>query len=503
MGVVLPSRGAVVVEPVKAEHELWTLRLSLERSGDRSLVVFAVDHGSTEIFSERIDTSALGLPDRVDDLASDRPAPNFTVPSSIVDSLAGFLRGAGFTPPLWLQFSQQCGYLAIVPWEIQLAALGAPILRLPYFALPPVVAAEPLHVVIVASAPVAKDPPPLEGLVLDTVSAFKNSVTLPCSIDVFVDAASHDGFATGFASDPLVRVPDPTGAPTDVPGATRTIPSGTAIVSPWLLWVLDTLGSQPVDIVAFVCPGYFAGDQGALALAEAPVRNRDTSLARFIGAEELTAFLRQTGAWAVQLTDVTENAWGIGLRLLVDDIARRRPGVALLRNPSTVTVAELTATWQYLLRTAGEPLASATAVYCHPDIAASAVDWASVVSTTSDFVKHAVTTFTLGDAGEVSASPAPEPAWFVSAQRYLEEQAGQLLGPTTSPGDDDLGLATIGDLGGLSFADFGSGVKKSAAWSSLSTSRGDDTLAAEAGVADALKFVAEALAPSDVERPLA
>ena len=84
-----------------------------------------------------------------------------------------------------------------------------------------------------------------------------------------------------------------------------------------------------IDVAHFINHGFRMGDQGALALAESPLLNRDRRSARFVGADELNLFLDQIGAWGALFSAPLYNYSPIGLRLLADKLSLLRPGTVM------------------------------------------------------------------------------------------------------------------------------------------------------------------------------
>jgi hypothetical protein len=504
MGPVLPSgrKWAAVTALMTLAQQDWVLKIGLEAQSATSAAMFVLRHGAEEIFGIRIDTADLGLHGGVEQMmATYEESPLWSVkPSVVVDQLSRTFRDAASKGPLWVEFGEPCGYLNVLPWESMLREIGVPILRRPYFAVPSVVMVDPLRIVVIASS-LPNESVPLRTIVSGTVAAMQDATNPDCVVDVFTIEAEYDSLREAFASEPNVTVHDPAGAPTNTETATQSLSGASPIISPWLRWVRQSM-EDPVDVVVFACRGYVSVDQGTLAVAEAPSGGDPDSPARFIGTEELAAFLQEVGAWGVELIDAIPGVSSLGLRFLVDQLARARPGVAVLHDRAHVNDQQFASAWRFLVGTNEEMPISDLIVYCHPALVANAVDWGSIVEAMTDTVRNIVNAYTLADDQQpASSSAAAQPAWRASAQRYLEGQIAQLLTTPGVPASDALGEQLNSLLIETGWRDLFPELSSAGA-TSLSTSPGDDVIAASAGAADALKFVADVLGQVDLGEPL-
>ena len=91
----------------------------------------------------------------------------------------------------------------------------------------------------------------------------------------------------------------------------------------------DALAGRSIDLGHLIAHGYLSGESAALSVAESPLENLDRKLPRFIGPNELGAFLAQTGAWGCALTSPLHNYSEMAHRLLVTPLANLRPGPIL------------------------------------------------------------------------------------------------------------------------------------------------------------------------------
>jgi len=235
--------------------------------------------------------------------------------------------------PLWLQLKGDCGNLALVPWERLLQPkLEVPILRLPYFDLKPFSSTSScLDMVLCASSPETKVALPVESLLVPFIhSLLEAKLREKVVIHFFTDAQIFHNLQNilpnelATADGSGMRLHNPEEAPIDQitqpsGGRTRDLPN---LESPWLRWVVDTLRGRSVEVVHFLCHGYLATDQGALAFQNSPVPSSEGELASFVGPQQLAAFAQHLGAWAIGFSSPQNNYSGSGTRLLADQLPR-------------------------------------------------------------------------------------------------------------------------------------------------------------------------------------
>jgi hypothetical protein len=364
--------------------------------------------------------------------------PPFTMPAERVGELRDAL-GSRSQPhePLWLQLEVPCGTLPLLPWERLLTIpLGVPIMRMPYFAVPSAANPGPVDIAVCASSPQAKSQIPIE-LVKDVLTELQAGAPGDTTIHLFVDGESY-GWASSHAG-PGVHVYDPAKAPpalftmpryvtddeADEPEATADSRSD-EIRNPWLRWMLSEIGDRGIDAVHFVAHGYLAVEHGMLALAESPVRNRETHWARFVGPRELSAFLTRCGAWIAGMTAAPMNFSAMGLRLLADQLARVRVGTVLLHEAqSPADIPAIKHIYGSLLGTfeqATPPeLAQHRAVYCHP---AQTGD-VSTLETINSHLQQC--TLAGAQSGRRQTESSATPTWMLATQRAMEHSVAELV----------------------------------------------------------------------------
>jgi hypothetical protein len=446
------------------------LELRLEPPGKLDQVVLELKVEEQPVLGPlRQPAAGLGLPDPLEHGRTAGLEPSARLEPKLLEQLTVAV-GERRLATVWLRFGSPAGYLPVVPWERLLsAALEVAVLRLPYVELPPVTPRDTLTIALCASAPppggsgglsseartqarggpgrAERSPPvdtrawPVPELVELCVEASLAARAGRVAIEVFAGAADADpirervGRGGAGGATPRVTVHSPEGEGRDALAEGSAGAEG----NPWLAWMAAALAGRSVDVAHFVCPGYLSAGQGALALAESPLRNSDHAWGRFVGVTQLAAFARQVGAWALHLTAPLSDRWVTGLRLLADQMARHRPGPVLLHEPAGRPGAldELAAACRILygeedqLLALGYPWSSGgLLLYCDSGLLAGTREWEQLATFASPAVTEAMDKHTLAGGGAVRTlieSPEPTPGWLASNQRYLEQCSGQLL----------------------------------------------------------------------------
>ncbi len=256
-----------------------------------------------------------------------------TLDDTVAQWLRERIRGYAIPDSLWVRLIRPTGGLHLVPWERLLEPLlDIPVLRLPQLPSAALRAVDDLDVAICASMPEAKTPFPLPVLVAAAVEAVQ-SIRRPRAVaHVFVDAgafAEVRAVLQGFPAD-RVRLHDPTEAAGLDPAPQGRPDQAGEIESPWLAWMARALGGTTVDVAHFLCHGWPGDGTGALAFAESSLVNRDHWWARFVGPQQLSAFLDRVGAWSLVLGSPPGNFSPAALYALADQIGQLRPGPLLL-----------------------------------------------------------------------------------------------------------------------------------------------------------------------------
>jgi len=364
-----------MAEHIRNTHELATIRVRL-RPGRSGLALSFTSHlGTRELERRDVPGESVGLRPELSVRAYHGAV--FEMPEHVRGPLVGSLL-AEVAPdePCWLEVGASAGHLGVVPWERYFQpALGRPLLRVPNFLADPIFLRERLRAALVVSSPAAKTPFPVEAYARSVVESAQSAVPQGTELHVFADLAAFHGLRSLGKAPPghSVVVHDPQeAAGHGESGTLFTTPPPNSpearLESPWLRWIRGTLGGQALDLVHFVCPGFFRRDQGALALGRAPGTNEDTRWSHFVGADELIVFLDLVGAWAAGFTPPYENVWAIGLRLLTDRLAWQRPGPLFVHDVEHGAPQEIVDVYRYLFAQGDQepPRTANLSLYTHP-----------------------------------------------------------------------------------------------------------------------------------------
>ena len=420
-----------MAEMLKQQYGLTALKLWLDtgRYKDAPIVRFELQ-GKTGRSLETLHewscyAKEIGLPYRLDRRSAEGEGPYFSLPKRLIHELGEAIWDlTERREPLWLHLVKPYGYLGIVPWEklLHLEGLSNPVLRLPDFIVPPPrETRRALDVVLCISTPVSERNFPavqyLEVVSRQILRAAKRKVRL----HIFMDKRWRH-FGHGADLGPDVRFYDAEkAADYSVPRATSNIrDQDERVENPWLLWMRDALEGQSVDVVHFLCHGYFANDRGAIAVSESPVLNKDKEYARYIGPAELTTFLTQLGAWAVGFTCIPNNYSRVGLRALADTIGQLRPGSVLHHNLADDPHAKaLGEAYRFLFSPEPEEpfvVPGDLFMYCQPHRVRGAMGAPTLISD-----------FDLGlppespDISDIFEHEERVPSWLAASQRFLEQ----------------------------------------------------------------------------------
>lgn len=353
---------------------------------------------------------------------------HFRIPDHIKTALKSVVPTDG--EPLWLSLAQPYGYLPVVPWErLFHPLLPVPLLRLPYADVQPVVSRESLDVILCGSFPLAKQNWSPEMVIERFVGQMPTSLPLQTTFHVFADAAVQSvlrAYRDRFSSTYQIELYDPEKAADYAVPAQSNDPDapGDRLENPWLLWMRDSLAGRSADVVHFVCHGFLGRGQGALALAQSPVRNDDQFLARFVGARQLATFLDQIGAWSVVFSSQPGNYSVSGLRFLQDKIARLRPGPVLLHDmeqEGNQRILDHSYHFLYGMEQVPAPISGAISLYCHPNLTKQEL------TLSDERFKQLMDEFTLASKlSRTLEGSENTPAWLAFTQRSLERSVARL-----------------------------------------------------------------------------
>jgi hypothetical protein len=427
-----------------------TLRVSLEASESDStlgVVVFELFLSGVSAARTQVTCLEMELPEDLKQVAKRfiYQHPSFKLPESVKTALLnGLADRTNHSEPLWLDIDPPGSLLSIVPWESMLQEpLKTRLIRLSFF---PASSYFPhwnnLDIVICASAAKAKvkfnmpqeridvQVPQLALRILETQK-------MPTTIHIFADQEIYGTLKQKLAPKVVgqgghgVMLYDPAlAAHYEAPRRTREVVDELdKVTNPWLRWMMDSLAGQTIDLVHFVCHGFLYTDQGALALAESPTVNNDSSWARFVGPRQLNTFLDNVGAYTAGFCSPLHNYSIAGLQFLVEQIARLRPGVSMFHNSlEDPNFDHLCSTYSALYSADRNGLIdwkSSTTLFCAPKLFKSA---ASEPPDPPDPDEDGRGTWDphVIDAEFVPAVSKQDGAWVAAGHRWLERTASQL-----------------------------------------------------------------------------
>src|SRR5262249_35547058 len=171
------NEGRGMAELIKQQHALNVLRMTMDRGSEAAppssrddespaQVVFELEIAGDRLARIEAKAASFGLPQTIAAARQMPRDPDFRIPEDVIGAIRrGLATPNALTPPLWLELARPRGTLALAPWERLLAPLGVPVLRLPYFAVRPVTAPDPIDVLVCASSPEAKTPFPAHELI--------------------------------------------------------------------------------------------------------------------------------------------------------------------------------------------------------------------------------------------------------------------------------------------------------------------------------------------------
>jgi hypothetical protein len=226
-----------------------------------------------------------------------------------------------------------------------------------------------------------------------------------------------------------IRLYDPAMADYKIPPRSSTLNATAEITNPWLAWMADSLKGITIDGVHFVCHGFLSVCEGAVALAQSPKRNSDRAWARFVGANQLDALLRQVGAWSLGLSSPPGNYSVLGLRCLHYQMAELRTGATLLHeiaHDNDLTGLEQAYRYLYSNEPSTPPASGAVSLYCHPQQVETSTP---VLESLFELRAPKAASKGLGPVGHINMSEreTSRSAWVTSSTIGLEQVAAELV----------------------------------------------------------------------------
>ncbi len=352
--------------------------------------------------------------------------------------------------PLWIRFGRSAGPLTSLRWERWIQpVVKRTVLRLPHHLIKPANLDGGSEFALCASMPRAKAPFPVGTLLRKTIEPVLAS--MDARFHVFVDRAQLHEARSELQphidnNKVVIYSPDDAEQFGTAKRSRELESSHSAVTNPWLLWMLHALKGQSLDLVIFLCHGYYADRHGALSFAESPLVDRDARWARFVAAGQLVTFLDHAGASGVALASPPRNHSMTGSTALVDEIQRKRPGPAMLVDVSELAGGGiLGGALQFLFAQDPQalPLSADLTLYCHPDLLLTEPP-------EEEIDEPDLETFTLvrrrgkrsprtrvSVQPQLDSAPVPAPKWASPSQRILERQMYHIESKGSAAGRSD------------------------------------------------------------------
>lgn len=271
---------------------------------------------------------------------------------------------------LWFHIPQDSFELALLPWEEMVWAVARmPLLHIANFLSDPYTLCQEPRIAVCASQPLA------DGLfdvgdyvltLLDAIDAAAGVAQVSPRVTVYTDGAWHQAVANRIAAAAYQRL-----VVEDVPEPPQVLTQSheRAGENPWLRWIGQGSGGEPVDIVHFVSPGYFHERRGSIAVAAAP--HDSQSPGQFIGAGELAGLYDRLGCSVMAFSSPDMPQWEWGQRILGFELSWLRPGPILLMEHDLGAYPNLAPYYALILGGGGDALRNAgegapVHISCHP-----------------------------------------------------------------------------------------------------------------------------------------
>jgi hypothetical protein len=269
-------------------------------------------------------------------LPSGKPMLPMTMMRQLKTLLPEILQGDN----LWLELAEPTGYLPLLPWEEMLRSVTpAPILRLSPHAVQALSPDRKLSVVLCLSVPSNTWTPTAEQLA-SLSRAVRGALPERSTVHVFADDLCHAPFV---AAQKQMGVEDTQGRVIRLYDLPDNMSAKEQRDELWKAWIVRSLAGRAADIVHCVAPAMLFADHARLVLSlnpksdEEPEKNQSKA-ARAMGRPlsyvtplEFCNSLTHLGAWAAVFSAPSRGSglaqMRMGLRLLVDQIGRLRPGI--------------------------------------------------------------------------------------------------------------------------------------------------------------------------------
>jgi hypothetical protein len=464
VGLIQPSKGLgegrLMADVAKNENNLTALHITLQRKGSEEYVLLAIQQAGETLREWSLEADEVGVPRGLGESGGADAKSTFNLPGLVLAAVKKEVSRRLQGHALWLHLDEVDVGLPLVPWEQLLQPLGFPLLRMPYYEVPPIRLPGTIDIAFCVSAAsrrqgtaIAKsletmarqilaDPPrkTLVHVFCDSLLHGRVSKRLAPLADensdsrvIVYDPREAKRLATSPGDDQLPYASSPSQEPPSPISETSSWESAegprNVLTSPWLEWMHRKLLDIPVDTVVFLSPGQIAWEEASLVLTESPVVDRDGGHQWMVSlnAADISAFLTLTGATgAVFVSPSTNHSVG-SLRLLQHQVALARSGSSLFYDypldPDATVLKDVLRILHDEPR-GPPPISPAFSLYCHPSLVGHRIsERAETIGSES------LSDYTLVDTAVALLSMEKDtvPAWLATAQRSLEQSAAQLI----------------------------------------------------------------------------
>ncbi len=319
---------------------------------------------------------------------------------------------------LWMHFKHPYGVLGAVPWERDLQpAVEMPLLRIPDAFPEQDRSSSALDLALVATAPAAEGPSLAAQLGAQVARAIAAGIGDRLRLHVFGDLEARDFLRSELSGLPVRAV-----EVHDVERSRTADGYGGELRNGWLRWIRQAMGGRTLDAVHFIAHGNALGQEGAILTPLEP-----DSLERgwpvSVQSGELKAFLTQVGALVVGFSRPPDNYSDFGLRRLVDDLGAVRAGPVVLHDQALdQDFTKLQECYAFLTAAApGFPPASPSLMIMAQPKQVYVAESPMLPTSTGDDLPAP------GDAVKEHFERDETPMWLSAAERYLEQQQGELI----------------------------------------------------------------------------
>jgi hypothetical protein len=406
-----------MAEALQKFYGLPVLRVQLGQLDGRPCAVLSlVDNTSHEINildTRSVTLDAFGLQD------IDPSYDDLGVPDDVVSWVSQWVhQSLDPSSVLWMHFKHPYGVLGAMPWERDLQpAIGIPLLRIPDAFPEQDRSTSTLELALVATAPAAEGPSLAAQMGARVARAIAAGIGERLRLHVFGDLEARDFLRGELAGLPVREV-----LVHDVEEPRRTDDQSGELRNGWLRWIRQAMAGRTLDAVHFNVHGNALGQDGAILTPLEP-DSPDRAWPISVQSGEIKSFLTQVGALVVGFSRPPDNYSDFGLRRLVDDLGAVRAGPVVLHDQELdQDFTGLQACYAFLTAPApGFPPATPSLMLMAQPKQVYVPESPLLPTSAGDDLPAP------GDAVKEHFEREETPMWLGAAERYLEQQQGELI----------------------------------------------------------------------------